>query len=166
MHINVLWMEPIFAHSNFSNLYGPSTQLNIEPSLGTARQLHQLMNTAKQDGIHVVFDLVPHGLPLDSPLVSSHPQWVIRTRTGALGQAWGEYALNYFSPGWENYMRCVAEYWSAHYGVAGARIDIGNGSSAAANWAAGNERPSNSDLAGGLMMEQSIRQRVKQVSSL
>ena len=160
MGVDVLWLLPIFDHGgdpNKWNLYSPFDHFKISPLYGTPEDLKRLSAAARQAGIDLVLDFVPHGPPDHTPLAKAHPEWVCLKEDGSQTYVWGQLAFDNALPQWQDYMRRAAEYNAREYGAVGARIDVAAGSPPNWNPAAGN-RPSHSTLAGGLGMCRAIRE--------
>jgi hypothetical protein len=159
MGVNLLWLLPIWEHGDDTrwNLYGPFDHFRISPLYGTPEELRQLSTAARQSGIGLIFDLVPHGPPDFTPLARAHPEWIALDAKGKRQYAWGQYAFDYAHPGWQDYMRRAAAWDARQYGAVGARVDCGAGGPLNWNPALG-DRPSRSSLAGGLAMNRAIRE--------
>ena len=158
MGISLLWLLPIWDHGTNPrwNLYAPFDQYKVSSLYGTSSQLTALSKDAENDGIGLVFDLVPHGPPDFTPLAKEHPEWICRNEDGSLHYAWGQVSFDYAEPGWQDYMRGAAELDARKYNAVGARVDCGSGSPP--NWNPDTGyRPSFSTLGGALEMNQAIR---------
>jgi hypothetical protein len=158
MGIDLLWLLPIWEHGDGQkwNLYAPFDHFRISRLYGTPEELKELSTTARQSGIRLMFDLVPHGPPDFTPLAKEHPEWISLDADGKRTYAWGEYAFDNAHPGWQDYMRRAAEWDARQYGAIGARVDCGAGGPLNWNPVVG-DRPSRSGLAGGLGMNRAIR---------
>lgn len=158
MGITILWLLPIWEHGDGTvwNLYSPFDHFKISYLYGTPDELKHLSAVCAENGISLVFDLVPHGPPDISPLAKEHPDWVCRDRDGNPIYNWSQLAFEYAHPGWQDYMRRAAEFDAKEYGAVGARVDCGAGGPM--NWKPlPGLRPSQSGLYGALQMNKAIR---------
>jgi len=159
MGVDLLWLLPIFEHGDGAkwNLYSPFDHFAISQLYGTPEELKQLSASARQAGIDLMLDLVPHGPPDHTPLAKAHPEWVCMDEAGKPTYVWGQLAFDNALPGWQDYMRRAAEHNAREYGAVGARVDVASGSPPNWNPATG-YRPSHSTLGGGLGMDRAIRE--------
>jgi len=159
MGVDLLWLLPIFEHGDGKkwNLYSPFDHFRISPLYGTPAELKELAAAGSATGIKLMFDLVPHGPPDDTPLAKEHPEWVCLNEAGKPTYVWGQLAFDNAHTGWQDYMRRAAEHNAREYGIVGARIDVASGSPP--NWdPKAGYRPSLSTLGGGLGMCRAIRE--------
>lgn len=164
MGISLLWLLPIWEHGDGTrwNLYSPFDHFKISPLYGTPEELKELSAACARAGIRLMFDLVPHGPPDITPLARDHPDWICRNPDGSFHYEWGQVSFDYANPGWQEYMRRVAEWDAKEWGAIGARVDVAAGSPV--NWRpVAGRRPSFSTLGGGLAMDHAIREGFLQV---
>lgn len=164
MGIDLLWLLPIFEHGDGKkwNLYSPFDHFQISPLYGTPAELKQLSASARDAGIRLMLDLVPHGPPDHTPLGKAHPEWVCLDEAGKPTYVWSQLAFDNAHPGWQDYMRRAAEHNAREYGAVGARVDVAAGSPP--NWnPKADYRPSHSTLGGGLGMDRAIREGFRRV---
>lgn len=122
--INAIWMA---GHSQASNhfygiwsAYAADRPDRIEPALGTAADLKELVTAAHSHDIRVFLDVVSHGVLADSSLVKEHPAWF-------RGSSWGMADYYYQQP---EFRRWWVDLWMSHaldYDVDGFRIDVALG---------------------------------------
>lgn len=67
------WPSP--DNVNYSNPDTPIPVPSVEARLGTAQDLHSLVETAHNRGMKVLFDYVMNHIDLASPLFEAHPEW-------------------------------------------------------------------------------------------
>ena len=159
MHIDLLWLLPTWEHGDDRrwNLYSPFDHFQVDHLLGTADDLKTLSRACAAGNIRLMFDLVPHGPPDFTALAKEHPEWAARKQDGTLQYEWNQLAFDNHHPGWQDYMRRVAEWNAREFGAVGARVDCAAGGPL--NWnPAVTNRPSLSSLAAGLGMNRAIRQ--------
>ncbi len=159
MGIDLLWLLPIWEHGDGKqwNLYAPFDHFQVSPLYGTPEELKALSKECARRGIALMFDLVPHGPPDFTPLAKEHPEWICRDEDGKFHYEWGQVSFDYAHPGWQEYMRRVAEWDAREFGALGARVDVAAGSPPNWNSEVG-YRPSYSTLGGGLGMNDAIRE--------
>ncbi|MHB0998715.1 MAG: alpha-amylase family glycosyl hydrolase [Armatimonadota bacterium] len=156
--VSLLWLLPIWEHGDGTvwNLYSPFDQFKVSPIYGTPEELKSLSSACSENGINLIFDLVPHGPPDITPLAKEHPEWNSKDQEGKPVYEWSQLAFDYANPGWQDYMRRAAEWNAREYGAIGARVDCGAGGPS--NWdPACGHRPNQSALYGGLGMNKAIR---------
>ncbi|OJW12284.1 MAG: hypothetical protein BGO49_16470 [Planctomycetales bacterium 71-10] len=156
MGVDVLWMLPVWEHGDGSkwNLYGPSDHFRVSELYGGEAALSRLSDAARGRKIRLLFDLVPHGPPDESPLAKEHPEWSAFTREGKPAYEWGQLAFDNAHPGWQDYFRRVAESDASRFDALGARVDCAAGGPL--NWKS--DRPSRSGLGAGLEITRAIRE--------
>ena len=156
--VDILWLLPVFEHGDGTtwNLYSPFDHFRISPLYGTEEELESMLSALRREGIGLVFDLVPHGPPADSPLGKAHSEWVCLNEEGEQTFEWGQLAFDFAHPGWQAYMADAAEHHARAYGVCGARIDVAF--DCPSNWDPKiPHRPTHSKVGGGLAMTGAIR---------
>lgn len=156
--VSLLWLLPIWEHGDGTvwNLYSPFDQFKVSPIYGTPEELKSLSSACSENGINLMFDLVPHGPPDITPLAKEHPEWNSKDQDGKPVYEWNQLAFDYANQGWQDYMRRAAEWNAREYGAIGARVDCGAGGPS--NWdPACGHRPNQSGLYGGLGMNKAIR---------
>ena len=164
LQIDLLWLLPTWEHGDGRrwNLYSPFDHFQVDHLLGTADDLKALSRQCRTNGIRLMFDLVPHGPPDFTPLAKAHPEWAAHKPDGTLQYEWGQLAFDNHHPGWQDYMRQAAGWGAREFDAVGARVDCGAGGPL--NWdRAAGSRPSLSSLAGGLGMNQAIREGYQHV---
>jgi glycosidase len=159
LQVDLLWLLPIWEHGEDPkwNLYSPFDHFRINRIYGSDDELKQLGADCGNQGIRLIFDLVPHGPPDFTPLAKDHPEWVAKDREGKPVYAWNQLAFDNHHPGWQDYMRRAAEWGARQFGAVGARVDCAAGGPL--NWNPEvTKRPSLSSLAAGLGMCRAIRE--------
>jgi hypothetical protein len=104
MGVDLLWLLPIFEHGDGVkwNLYSPFDHFKISRLYGTPEDLKRLSARAKEMGIGLMFDLVPHGPPDVSPLAKEHPEWVCLDEAGKPIYIWLQLAFDNALPAWQD----------------------------------------------------------------
>ncbi|HBW47965.1 TPA: hypothetical protein DEF17_08585, partial [bacterium] len=148
--VNAIWISPFFESSNEIigdtmppprrstgyHGYGPVSE-DVEPRFGTETDLVQLVQSAHQHKIKVLFDMVYNHVHKDHPLVRNHPEMIVplmlpdgRKNMGL----WEEFPLstwfcdfwpdiNYGYPSAVKYQLDMTERWVRKTGVDGFRLD-------------------------------------------
>lgn len=159
LQVDLLWLLPIWDHGEDPkwNLYSPFDHFRVNRIYGTDDELKQLSADCGNQGMRLVFDLVPHGPPDFTPLAKAHPEWTAKDQDGKPVYAWNQLAFDNHHPGWQDYMRRAAEWGARQFGAVGSRVDCAAGGPL--NWNPEvTTRPSLSSLAAGLGMCQAIRE--------
>jgi len=74
--VTTLWLNPIFDNDNVSETYhgyGAIDLYAVEDHFGTTAEFQQLVNTAHQQGIKILLDMVPNHVGPNHPWASSQP---------------------------------------------------------------------------------------------
>ncbi|MBO7745328.1 hypothetical protein I8J29_14040 [Paenibacillus sp. MWE-103] len=156
MGVDHVWVLPIFEHLD-RGVYHPTDQRIIDPRYGTdddvarfGRKLHEL-------GMTLLFDYVPHGPEPDDPLGKARREWASVRRNGELQIEWNCLSFDMANPDYLAYTKALVREHAERFGVDGARIDCAMGG--LTNWRPyGANRPSNSNLKGGIAISRAIRE--------
>ncbi len=98
----------------------------IDPAMGSAHDLRQMVDRAHSLGIRILFDLVFHGVAPESPLVQQHPDWFQRNLQGQMfpSHEWlPSYSLDWANPAVQDYFIGFALRNVREYDIDGYRID-------------------------------------------
>lgn len=149
--INTIWLSPIAQnpnegytefpepHRKYSGYHGywPVTLTTIDNRFGTEEQLHELVNTAHENGISVLLDYVSNHVHQNNKLIIDHPEWAteIDLPDGRKNiRLWDEHRLttwfDTFLPSLDFAKKEVIEmmsdsalFWIQHYNLDGFRHD-------------------------------------------
>ena len=104
---------------NIWTQYACVDPFRMDPSLGTADEFKELIGAFHRAGIHVLLDVISHGVMNNSPLIKEHPDWF-------KGGTWGmtDYDWKARNPALD---RWWVEGWvdtATRYGVDGFRVDV------------------------------------------
>ncbi len=166
---------PFYRDIGFNTLYLLPHWLggyaNIDPyqvdsALGTPEELKALVRRAHELGMHVVFDMVIHGLAPDSPVVKQHPEFFTRNEQGLIETHfnWGSINTDVGSPAYQQYMADLVRHDVREYDIDGYRVDAN--SYKTPNWdPASSRRPweSSSPVPLFQKMYEAMRQEKKEV---
>lgn len=155
--VDLLWVMPVFEHGDGIkwNLYAPFNHVDISPLYGTTEDFLHMVGAARDEGIAVMLDVVPHGPPAETPQAAQYPQFAGRNEDGELTDKWGCLVFDNANPDWQRLMAEEVSTWAGPDGTVGMRIDVAGGSPP--NWSAP-YRPSRSTFHGGLGMMQALRE--------
>lgn len=87
--VNTIWMMPIHPigaqerRGSLGDPYAVRDFATIDPALGSAAALRELVATAHARGMRILFDWTLNRSSIDHPLVTSHPHWYTRDASGA-----------------------------------------------------------------------------------
>jgi glycosidase len=100
----------------------------INPDLGTAQDLKNLVESAHKTGIRIILDIACNHSSWDNPLIEQHPDWYTRDSLGQIippNEDWSDVAdFNYNSAGLREYMWNSLEYWVREFDIDGYRLDV------------------------------------------
>ncbi len=145
--VDVIYMTPIFK-SNTSHKYDTTDYYQVDPSLGTAEDLHELINKAHEMGLRVMLDGVFNHTATDffafkdvqeKGTDSAYYDWYFIDRlpidAGARGQKPSYQSFGYFggmpklnlhNPEVQQYVLDVACHYLKEFGIDGWRLDVGD----------------------------------------
>lgn len=118
---------------------------DVDAQYGSAAGLAALVKRAHQLGLRVLLDVIVHGVmdrelaregasshhavwaasprtPDRHPLRDKHPEWFVRTDTGAPAATY-TWAFDHANEGWRAYITAVFEHYLREYAVDGFRVD-------------------------------------------
>jgi cyclomaltodextrinase / maltogenic alpha-amylase / neopullulanase len=129
--VTTLWLMPIHPvgiKKSFGSPYCVRDFKGINPQLGTAEDLHELIRATHAAGMKLIMDLVADHTAWDNPLIEEHPDYYVHNAQGEIiwpkGTQWKDVAgLDYSNPGIRNYMIGVMKYWLTEFDVDGFRCD-------------------------------------------
>ncbi len=141
MGITDVWVMPVTpvghaipGHGAFDSPYCVHDFYGINPSYGTAADLHALITKAHALGMRVLLDEVLNHTSWDNPLITQHPEFYVHTDNNPSNPATIKQAfnysdvaqLNYANPGLRDYMTKMLQSWITEYKVDGFRFDSAN----------------------------------------
>ena len=121
--------------------YNNDDPFAVDPNVGTAEDLRNVVKVAHDNGMRVLFDMVIHGFSKKSPVVREHPEFFTRDEHGLLVTHfnWGTYNTDPSNPGYIDYMRRLVQHDAKTYGIDGYRVDANSYKSP--NWDSGIDYP-------------------------
>ncbi len=155
MGIENIWVLPIFEHTG-RGVYEPVDQSLIDPRYGDDEDVRFYVDQAREKGMRVLFDYVPHGPYPQDPLAAEHPEWCSVARDGTQQIEWDCVSFDMANEDYQAYTSALIRDHAARFGVSGGRIDCAMGG--LSNWRPfpGN-RASSSSLKGGVGIVRAIR---------
>jgi glycosidase len=130
--VNVLWLMPIHPDGQLNKKgtlgspYAVRDYYAIEPTFGTAADLHALIDGAHQLGMKVVIDIVANHTAWDSVMMA-HPEFYKKDANGHIIPPvpdWADVAgLDYRNADLREYMTKMLEYWLREFHLDGFRCD-------------------------------------------
>ena len=134
--VNTMWLNSVQTHKAGANAlagwnhYGPRNQLEIDPILGGADGFARLAAVMREQDMHLIGEIVPHGG--HSVQAEALPAWHTRDRDGTLRKNWGGCGMDNASPAWQDVCRQSMRLLADTGGIEGVRIDVAPGQGA--NW--------------------------------
>ena len=112
---------------NPKNSYRMKDYYNVDEEYGTNDDLRDFINTAHDNGMLVLLDLVYFHCGPKAVFLNDHPEFVRRTENGEidLGDLWPFPRINYDIPELREYLWQNMEYWIKEFDVDGYRTDVG-----------------------------------------
>ncbi len=146
MGINTIWLQPICKTHNGEQGYDVIDYFSLRPDLGTESQLHDLISTAKNLNMHVLFDFVPNHTSIFHPYAKEVKQYggqshyynfYQHTNDGAKYSSqeqidsngfvhyfWNDLVnLDYNNPETQQWILEAFKYWLRKFDIDGYRID-------------------------------------------
>jgi hypothetical protein len=154
---NAVWLMPLEDKS----IYWPRDYYKLQEGLGTPEDYKAFTARARELGLRVWQDCVPHGGCNEFPRAKEHPEWLAQNEDGSTLYYW---CFDFNWPTWIGYMRDVVSFYTREYGLDGFRIDACGGSYIP-NWnpEIPYARASHAQAQGGLAMQRALREAVKAV---
>ncbi len=122
---------PAIRDIRLANLYGPTRPDRLNPSLGTEAEFRAFVAQAHARGMHVLLDVVLHGLSFASPYVhpgsEAFPQdWFSHQPDGSVFRNhWGTAQFDWSSPGLRDWwVEKVGVGWVRRFDLDGFRMDL------------------------------------------
>ncbi|MBI4877431.1 MAG: hypothetical protein HY822_22615, partial [Acidobacteria bacterium] len=105
--------------------YSPVDLYQVEPSIGTAEDLKEMVRAAHALGLRVLFDMVIHGFNTRSPIIGQRPELFQKDEHGLIvpHQTWGSMSTDAASPAYRQYMTDLALHDLRTYDIDGYRVD-------------------------------------------
>ncbi|MFO0838820.1 MAG: alpha-amylase family glycosyl hydrolase [Phycisphaerae bacterium] len=131
---SVIWLMPIqpvgkeHRKGTLGSPYAVQDYYAVNPEFGTLEDLREFVRAAHQRGQKVILDWVANHTAWDCKLVSEHPDWFARDKSGKIRPPvpdWSDVAqLDYSKPGVRAYMTEAMLYWVREADIDGFRCDV------------------------------------------
>jgi hypothetical protein len=153
--VDHVWLLPIFDHRD-RGVYHPTDQAVIDERYGGDEAVKYFCDTAHELGMTVLFDYVPHGPAPEDELAKEHRDWCSEDRSGESAIEWNCVSFDMVNPEYQEYTKELVKDHIKRFSIDGSRIDCAMGG--LTNWKPyGGNRPSNSNLKGGVAISKTIR---------
>jgi len=73
--VNTIWLQPVCETQEGEQGYDVTDYFSLRPDLGNAKDLHELIATAKNLNMHVLFDFVPNHTSINHPYAKEVQQY-------------------------------------------------------------------------------------------
>jgi len=160
--VDIIWLLPLFHHTEEGdparNVYTPTNQMLIDPRYGTDADVRDYVDKAREKGMNVVFDYVPHGpRPHDPQGIEMLDKWASKKRGGSPQLEWTCLSYDMTNPSYLAYIKDIVKSHIDRFDINGSRIDCAMGG--LSNWQPyPGHRPSCSNMMGGVKISQAIRE--------
>lgn len=132
--VDILWLMPIHPIGNshrkgsLGSYYAIRDFRSVNPEFGTEADLRNLINNAHLLGMKVILDWVANHSAPDNALVSAHPEWYSKDRTGNFhSTAWFDWddiiEFDFSNQEFRQYMIETMAYWVNEFDIDGYRCD-------------------------------------------
>lgn len=155
MGIDHVWLLPVFDH-NEDGVYHSNDQRVIDTRYGGEEGCRYFCEQARNLGMTVLFDYVPHGPAPEHALAKNNPDWCAKKQDGSLQIEWKCVSMDYNHPGYQDYTTALVSDHVRRFGIEGARIDCAMGG--LSNWRPyPGHRPSGDSVQSGVNISAAIR---------
>lgn len=132
--VGIIWLMPIHPigeknrKGSLGSPYSIRDYLDVNPDYGSKQDFARLVKNIHKNGMYVIIDWVANHSAWDNPLITEHPEWYSKDKTGNIVspvQDWHDVAdFNYGNPEMRLYMLKVMEYWVKEFDIDGYRCDV------------------------------------------
>mgnify|MGYP005845780103 CR=1 FL=1 len=118
--INCLYLMP-----HWLGGYSPIDQFKVDPRYGSEKDLQELVKTAHNLGMKVLFDMVIHGMNEKSPLTQERPELFCKDEQGQIVRhpVWRSMTFDWANPLYQAYMVELVQHDLQTYDIDGYRVD-------------------------------------------
>ncbi len=133
--IDIIWLMPIHPigeknrKGTLGSYYSVKDYYGINPEFGTLDDFKALVAKIHELGMFVIIDWVANHSAWDNHLVSEHPEWYFKTKSGKFQPTpWYDWEdiidFDYGHPGIREYMTEVLKWWITETDIDGYRCDV------------------------------------------
>lgn len=115
----------IYLMPHWTGGYSPIDVFEVNPALGTAEDLKEMVSAAHGMGMRVLFDMVIHGFNQKSPMMDRHPEYFVHDEEGNIAQhrTWKSMSTDWASPDYRQFMVDLVLHDLKEYDNDGYRVD-------------------------------------------
>lgn len=135
MGIDIIWLMPVHPigvinrKGSLGSYYSVKGYLGINLEFGTEEDFRDLVEAIHDHGMYVILDWVANHSSWDNALVTDHPEWYMKSRTGTFQSTpWRDYDdiidFDYSRPELRKYMTEALQFWIREYDIDGYRCDV------------------------------------------
>ena len=135
MGVDIIWLMPIHPigeknrKGGLGSYYSVKDFRGINPEFGTMQDFKNLVNKIHSMGMYVIIDWVGNHSAWDNPLVTTHPHWYTKTRSGNFQPTpwydWDDVIdFDYDNPDFRKYMTESLKFWVKEANIDGYRADV------------------------------------------
>jgi len=133
MGVDILWIMPLYPISvkdrkgGLGSYYAIQNYTKVNPNFGTLADVKNLVKTAHNNGMYVIFDWVPNHTGRDHVWLKEHPDFYVRDKKGnpIAPFDWTDVAkLDYSNPAMRKAMIHDMKYWLTTANIDGFRCDV------------------------------------------
>ncbi len=133
--VDIIWLMPVHKigeknrKGTLGSPYSVKDYYSVNPEFGNLQDLKDFVNTAHQQGMHVILDWVANHTAWDNVLVEQHPEWYDKDYNGHFRPTpWWDWSdiidLDYNKPELRKYMTEALKYWVKEADIDGYRCDV------------------------------------------
>jgi len=117
----------IYLMPHWEGGYSPVDLYKVNPQYGTEADLKEMVRTAHELGMRVLFDMVIHGMNAEtpSPVIKQRPEMFVKNENGgiALHPTWKSASTDWASLAYQQYMKELVLHDINTYDIDGYRVD-------------------------------------------
>ncbi len=124
-HYKDIGFNCIYVMPHWLGGYSPIDLYTVNPQYGTQEELQELVKTAHDLGLKVLFDMVIHGMNEKSPLMEERPDLFCKNEHGEIVRhpTWRSKTFDWANPVYQHYMVELVTHDIQTYNIDGYRVD-------------------------------------------
>ncbi|HZC42563.1 MAG TPA: alpha-amylase family glycosyl hydrolase [Acidobacteriaceae bacterium] len=126
----IVYLGPIakYSASPWASPYSVADYNAIDPSAGTAQDLHDFVAAAHKLHLKVMLDIVYYHTAPDNIMMKDNPSFFVKTQDGKIARGfWPQPLPDYKNPQVRKYLIDSLVHWVRDFHVDGFRCDVGGG---------------------------------------